>query len=159
MEEFNKYIKIWQTCILKMNDSISKKDFDSADEWERKADEAYEKYKEDTNLEYKNESRNFGELHYMLENAIPLLFKKKPNVLKQCMKTIKEDKNLLSQFKFYSALSAYDSPLKEAGNKKVVIPTVFTASPAVLKEFNETEYAQRLKATGVITSYICPLMY
>lgn len=109
MEEFNKYIKIWQTCILKMNDSISKKDFDSADEWERKADEAYEKYKEDTKLEYENESRNFGELHYMLENAIPLLFKKKPNVLKQCMKTIKEDKNLLSQFKFYSALSAYDS--------------------------------------------------
>ena len=52
-----------------------------------------------------------------------------------------------------------EKSLKEAGNKKVVIPTVFTASPAVLKEFNETEYAQRLKATGVITSYICPLMY
>ena len=52
-----------------------------------------------------------------------------------------------------------EKALKESGNKKVVIPTVFTASPAVLKEFNETEYAQRLKATGVITSYICPLMY
>ncbi len=52
-----------------------------------------------------------------------------------------------------------EKSLKEAGNKKVVIPTVFTASPAVLKEFNETEYAARLKATGVITSYICPLMY
>ncbi len=49
--------------------------------------------------------------------------------------------------------------LKKAGNKKVIIPTVFTASPAVLKEFNKTEYAERLKATGVITSYICPLMY
>ena len=49
--------------------------------------------------------------------------------------------------------------LKESGNKKVVIPTVFTASPAVLKAFEQTEYAPRLKATGVITSYICPLMY
>ena len=49
--------------------------------------------------------------------------------------------------------------LKDAGNKKVVIPTVFTASPAVLKEFEKTPYAPRLKATGVITSYICPLMY
>ena len=49
--------------------------------------------------------------------------------------------------------------LKAAGNKKVVIPTVFTASPAVLKEFEKTDYAERLKATGVITSYICPLMY
>ena len=49
--------------------------------------------------------------------------------------------------------------LKTSGNKKVVIPTVFTAAPAVLKEFEKTPYAARLKATGVITSYICPLMY
>ena len=49
--------------------------------------------------------------------------------------------------------------LKEAGNAKVLIPTVFTAAPAVLKEFEKTEYAARLKKTGVITSYICPLMY
>lgn len=49
--------------------------------------------------------------------------------------------------------------LKQSGNSKVVIPTVFTASPAVLKKFEETPYAAKLKATGVITSYICPLMY
>ena len=49
--------------------------------------------------------------------------------------------------------------LKASGNKKVLIPTVFTAAPKVLEAFNATEYAERLKATGVITSYICPLMY
>ncbi len=49
--------------------------------------------------------------------------------------------------------------LREAGNKKVVIPTVLTAAPKVLEAFNKTKYAARLKATGVITSYICPLMY
>lgn len=52
-----------------------------------------------------------------------------------------------------------EAGLKASGKKKVVIPTVFTASPAVLKEFEKTDYAPRLKATGVITSYICPLMY
>jgi len=52
-----------------------------------------------------------------------------------------------------------EASLKESGNKKVCVPTVFTASPAVLKEFEKTPYADRLKATGVITSYICPLMY
>ncbi len=52
-----------------------------------------------------------------------------------------------------------EAALKEYGNKKVVIPTVFTAAPKVLEEFNKTKYAVRLKATGVITSYICPLMY
>ena len=49
--------------------------------------------------------------------------------------------------------------LKASGKKKVVVPTVFTAAPGVLEEFNKTEYAARLKETGVITSYICPLMY
>ena len=52
-----------------------------------------------------------------------------------------------------------EAELKENGKKKVVIPTVFTAAPKVLEEFNKTPYAARLKATGVITSYICPLMY
>ena len=49
--------------------------------------------------------------------------------------------------------------LKASGNKKVKIPTVFTTAPAVLKEFNKSEYASRLEATGVVLSYICPLMY
>ncbi len=52
-----------------------------------------------------------------------------------------------------------EASLKENNNKKVLIPTVFTAAPKVLEAFNKTEYAQRLKETGVITSYICPLMY
>ena len=52
-----------------------------------------------------------------------------------------------------------EGALKEYGNDRVVIPTVFTASPDVLEAFNKTDYATRLKKTGVITSYICPLMY
>ncbi len=52
-----------------------------------------------------------------------------------------------------------ESALSEAGNEKVLIPTVFTAAPGVLAEFEKTDYAARLKKTGVITSYICPLMY
>ncbi len=52
-----------------------------------------------------------------------------------------------------------EKALSEAGKKKVIIPTVFTAAPKVLEAFEKTEYAARLRSTGVITSYICPLMY
>ena len=52
-----------------------------------------------------------------------------------------------------------EAGLEKNGKKKVTIKTVFTAAPAVLEAFEKTEYADRLKATGVITSYICPLMY
>ena len=52
-----------------------------------------------------------------------------------------------------------EAGLKKNGKKKLAVPTVFTAAPAVLEAFGKTEYAERLKATGAITSYICPLMY
>ncbi|MBE6617623.1 MAG: DUF521 domain-containing protein [Ruminococcaceae bacterium] len=52
-----------------------------------------------------------------------------------------------------------ESELKKNGKNKVAVKTVFTAAPAVLEAFEKTEFAARLKATGVITSYICPLMY
>ena len=52
-----------------------------------------------------------------------------------------------------------EAGLKAAGHKRVAIPTVFTSAPGVIKEFEKTPYAARLKATGVILSYICPLMY
>ena len=52
-----------------------------------------------------------------------------------------------------------EAGLAAAGNKKVLVPTVFTTAPAVLKKFRETPYASRLEKTGVIVSYICPLMY
>ena len=54
---------------------------------------------------------------------------------------------------------AVEKGLQESGNKKVQIPTVFTTAPAVKKAFEQTEYAKRLEATGVVLSYICPLMY
>ena len=52
-----------------------------------------------------------------------------------------------------------EAALKESGASKVAIPTVLTAAPGVLEAFEKTDYAARLKATGAITSYICPLMY
>ena len=52
-----------------------------------------------------------------------------------------------------------DENLKQYGNSQVQIPTVFTAAPAVIRQFKETEYYPRLNKAGVILSYICPLMY
>ncbi len=52
-----------------------------------------------------------------------------------------------------------ESELKRKGNVKVSVPTVLTAAPKVLEAFEKTPYYARLRATGVIISYICPLMY
>lgn len=54
---------------------------------------------------------------------------------------------------------AIEQKLRANGLTKVTVPTVFTASPAVKKEFEMTPCAARLKTYGVVLSYICPLMY
>ena len=63
----------------------------------------------------------------------------------------------------YAELTAWTekvvAKLAENGRKKVSVPTVFTAAPAVVEAFNKTEMAETLKSAGVVLSYICPLMY
>lgn len=49
--------------------------------------------------------------------------------------------------------------LAAKGRKKVTIKTVFTSAPAVLEEFKKSENYAKLTKMGVVTSYICPLMY
>ena len=90
-----------------------------------------------------------------VKNSYPVIWKDKNATPKLCFMGCPHMS--LQQLKDWT--DKVETGLKEAGNKKVVIPTVFTAAPAVLKEFEQTDYAKRLKDTGVITSYICPLMY
>ncbi len=65
----------------------------------------------------------------------------------------------LSMNQLHEWTEKLDAALTAAGRKKVAIPTVFTTAPAVLKEFVDTADAAKLKAMGVVVSYICPLMY
>lgn len=51
------------------------------------------------------------------------------------------------------------SELARKGNKKVVVPTVLTTSPAIAEKFRTTAEYQTLLATGCTLSSICPLMY
>ena len=49
--------------------------------------------------------------------------------------------------------------LRLSGRDKLSVPTVFTASPAVIREAEKGTVAAKLRSYGVIISYICPLMY
>ena len=49
--------------------------------------------------------------------------------------------------------------LKESGREKLVINTIFTASPHVIDAFRKTDVYPRFVKTGAHLSYICPLMY
>ena len=88
-------------------------------------------------------------------DSYPIMWKNKDATPKLCFMGCPHMS--LEQLKSWT--DKVEAGLKEAGNKKVTVPTVFTAAPDVIEEFEKTPYAARLKATGVIVSYICPLMY
>jgi len=90
-----------------------------------------------------------------VKNNYPVIWKDKDATPKLCFMGCPHMS--LQQLKDWT--DKVEKGLKKAKNPKVLIPTVFTASPAVLKEFEKTPYAKRLEETGVITSSICPLMY
>ena len=90
-----------------------------------------------------------------MKNGYPCIWKNKDATPKLCFLGCPH--MTLEQLKDWT--DKIEQSLKEAGNEQVLIPTVFTTSTGVIKEFHRTPYAARLKKTGVIVSYICPLMF
>ena len=87
--------------------------------------------------------------------SYPVIWKKKDAKPKLCF--IGCPHMSLEQLKTWTV--NVNNKLKENNTKQISIPTVFTAAPGVIKEFNKTEYRSMLDESGVVLSYICPLMY
>ena len=102
MNENNEYILQWRDCVLEAAKALNENNFMLYEDFMNKANEKYELYKRDSELTY--ECVNFGMSNYIFEDALPKLFKSNPKAVKEFIKTIKEDKNLLSQFQFYKAI-------------------------------------------------------
>ena len=107
--EVNKYLLQWKEYFLKAGEAVSNNDFALHDEMLKKACEYLELYKEDTKLD--SDDSNFGMYNQVFEDALPSLFKNNKSVVKEFISTIKEDKNLLNQFKFIKSLNNYSNEL------------------------------------------------
>lgn len=101
----NKYILQCQEYIDNMKNALNENDLDKFNSMRNSLDECYELYKKDLSLTY--ECNNFGLANHIFEDALPRLFKTNKKAVKEYINTIKEDKNLLSQFQFIKALKSY----------------------------------------------------
>lgn len=96
-DTFSKYINL-------MTESLKKKNFNGYEVVRDMLDETIAEYKEQQQLCEQMNSNNFGILNHLFEEALPTLLKTNKNAVKNVIKTIKEDKNLLAQFNFYHSL-------------------------------------------------------
>ena len=108
MDEKTKYLKMWEEYVKKASDALRNGDLELADKFNQAMEDAYERYKEAVNFESTTKDSNFANLNMALENALPKLFIKNKKAVKECINLIKEDKNLLAQFKFCDALRRFN---------------------------------------------------
>ena len=101
--ENNRHIRQIKDYFLKAVEALENNYIEDYERYVQEADKIFQLYREDCKLTY--ECTNFGMANHIFEDALPLLFKNNNQVVKKFIKTIKEDKNLLTQFKLYKALS------------------------------------------------------
>lgn len=87
-----------------MSESLKRKNFSGYEVVRDMLDETIEEYKAQQQLCEQMNTNNFGVLNHLFEEALPTLLKTNKKAVKNVIKTIKEDKNLLSQFNFYNSL-------------------------------------------------------
>lgn len=117
------YINEWFDVMTKAKKMLEAKDFVAYNALMEDAKSVVNDYKKDCDLTY--ECTNFGMSNFIFEDALPRLFKENKTAVKEFVKTIKEDKNLTSQFNFIKALEKRDSSLdaKEYLNESISLAT------------------------------------
>ena len=159
MDEKLEYFNKWAEAAEKMKEAMKNGELELADQFLQEMEDAYERYKEAANFEDSTRDASFATLNMALENAIPTLFIKNKGAVKDCIKLIKEDKNLLTQFKFCNALKNFNcdtdamsyvneslelvskdidmKTLKESNSKLANLLIKYNIRPA--KEINESD--------------------
>ena len=112
-EEFSNYLRI-------MNEALKKNDYKAYEYVKDMLEEAIGESKLEKELMNELNTTNFGILNHIFESELPNLIKTNKKAVKDVIKTIKEDKNLRSQFNFYNVI-------KEQYNSKhadIISPSV-----------------------------------
>lgn len=104
-----KYSKEFSHYANVIAEALSKGDLSTYRAADALLKESVSAYEMEKKLEAQLNTRNFGVLNHIFEQELPRLFKTNKKAVREVVKLIKEDKNLLNQFNFYKALKEYNS--------------------------------------------------
>jgi hypothetical protein len=96
-EEFSNYVEI-------ISEALKKNDFKAYNMAREMLDESISEYQHKEKLMEQLNTNNFGILNHIFESELPTLIRTNKKGVKNVIKTIKEDKNLLGEFNFYNVL-------------------------------------------------------
>ena len=114
-EEFSNYINI-------MSEALQKDDYKAYEYAKDILEETIEESKHEKELMKEMDTTNFGVLNHIFENELPTLIKTNKKAVKDVINTIREDKNLKSQFDFYNVIKEqYNSRHAEIITPEIVL--------------------------------------
>lgn len=108
MDEKQQYFELWQTAVGKAAEALKAGNMEDAEKFHQDMEDAYERYKEAADFEDSTLDSKFATLNATLESVMPKLMAKNKKALRECINLIKEDKNLMAQFKFCNALKKFN---------------------------------------------------
>lgn len=106
----NKNIKTWKENNDNAFKALNEGNLELANKYKKIADKAYKEYCDEriALTEHYEKCANFGKANHIFMTELPKLFKSNQELVKKVTSMIKEDKNLLSQFRFYDALKKFN---------------------------------------------------
>ena len=108
MDEKLKYQQMWMDAIKNATEAMKNGNLTEYDKYFQEMEDIAERYKEACNYENGIINANFATLNTTIESVMPKLIVKNKKAVKECVKMIKEDKNLLAQFKFCNSLRKFN---------------------------------------------------
>ena len=92
---------------------------------------------------------NFGVLNHIFEEALPTLIKTNKRAVRNVIKTIKEDKNLMAEFNFYNLINKYNSKISEMVSPEMMFEKL---NKTILEKINPKEVRESNKKLRSVMS-------
>ena len=126
-KEFSNYLGI-------MSEALKRGNFDAYDTAKGMLEESIEECRHENELAAQLNTNNFGILNHIFEERLPELFKKNKKAVRDVIKTIKEDSNLMGEFNYYNAIKQYKGKVSESIEPDVVISKLNEAIVATINK-------------------------
>ena len=141
----NNYTKEFSNYLQIMSEALNKKDFAVYDAAKEMLEETVEDCKHEKQLAEQLNTTNFGILNHIFEERLPELFKTNKKAVRDVIKTIREDKNLMGEFNYYNAIRQYKGKIAEKISPDMIMSKLNEAIVATINKSTVIESNKKFR--------------
>ena len=133
-KDMNKYKEEFSNYIGIMKEALERENFDAYDAAREMLEESIDERRHEKELAAQLDTNNFGILNHIFEERLPELFKKNKKAVRDVIKVIKEDSNLMGEFNYYNTIKQYKGKIAESIEPDAVISKLNEAIVATINK-------------------------